>query len=797
MARSRESYVSLARKWRPQTFDEVIGQAHAVDTLRVDVAANRVKHAYLFSGPRGVGKTSMARILAKALNCASGPTPQPCGKCERCVAITEGFDLDTIEIDAATYTKVENIRELQEGFNRAPLAGRYKVYIIDEVHMLSDSAFNALLKSLEEPPARVVFVLATTNPEKIPETVQSRCTRLDFRRITPEDIMRQLARILDSETAMARVAPGQRDAILEAIAFASEGGMRDAEVTLDQLISLGGGEITLERVHQLLGIVESAMLADCVRGLLERDMVRLLAIARDLVDRGRDIPRFVRTLLHYLRDLLILRVTGGGEERAGEFGVAKSRAGYETMRELAGRADIPFLLNAIHQILLLDERLRGVTPARFLLEFTFVKLAAVDRSTDIEAALAALSSMRGGAGGGGAGAPGGGIGRGPGGGGAASGGYARGGGYAGGGAAAGGYSRGAGGYSRTAPDSTAPAASVEPPLPLSVSESSGASCAPAFDPADASAALAADGFSPGAPAISRPAMPAQPPPAHSAHASSTPLPSLPPLPTASTPLPASAPISSSPASSFQPPAPIAPVASAPPFKSAPSANVSPVGTLDAGKFWIALNGELARSAVSIATPLQRASLLSLETQRLVIGVPGGREGEMAFKSLTRPERRQRIEQAASALAGRALRVVIEQTAPAEREGGARPSAAQLPPSTSARESAQASAESAPMPASAPSSEPSGAASAGFAAAGSVSEYEAPGEEIRADDAHGAQESRAEMPVWARDLGFSPQQLEMLSFTEAMKRYPDFRQAVDLVQRTLKAEPRDFNGRPIL
>ena len=249
------AHTSLYRTYRPQTFDDVVGQSHITRTLKNAVAEGTVAHAYLFTGPRGTGKTTTARILAKALECEKGPTPDPDGTCEQCVEIAEGRHPDVYELDAASRTGVDNVREEIIGrVSLAPARGRWKVYIIDEVHMLSSAAFNALLKTLEEPPSHVVFVMCTTHPHKVPETIQSRCQRFDFRRISVDDIAERLRHISDAEKIEVP------DAALSLIARHAAGGMRDAITTLEQLAAFGGDTITLEDVEGLLGEVGSDQL---------------------------------------------------------------------------------------------------------------------------------------------------------------------------------------------------------------------------------------------------------------------------------------------------------------------------------------------------------------------------------------------------------------------------------------------------------------------------------------------------------------------------------------------------------
>jgi len=367
---SATGYQVIARRYRPAIFKDVIGQQAVVRQLHQEITEGRVGHGYLFCGPRGTGKTSMARIFAKALNCVKGPTTEPCGTCSHCQEIAGGTHLDVIEVDAATYTKVDSTRELLEGLSRAPFSARYKVYIIDEVHMLSTHSFNALLKSLEEPPSHVVFVLATTNPEKIPETVLSRCRRCTFERIATTDVTRSLSQILDKEKV--RVNAEERQAVLGAIALASDGGLRDAQVLLDQLISLTTDELRLETVRSLLGVVEGDLFLRLLTALVDRDTQTCLRLVADLVDRGRDLSRFVKMFLSFLRDAMMLKAGAPADL------LRVADATSPEFRAILERATLPFLLNIVQQFLDLEERLRGAAPPRFLLEFALIKLTAID-----------------------------------------------------------------------------------------------------------------------------------------------------------------------------------------------------------------------------------------------------------------------------------------------------------------------------------------------------------------------------------------------------------------------------------
>lgn len=296
------SYVVLARRWRPQLFEDVVGQEHITRTLTKAIQTNRIGHAYLFTGPRGIGKTTTARIFAKALNCHKGLGPKPCNKCASCKEISQGASIDVLEIDGASNRGIDEIRELRSNVKFAPARDRFKIYIIDEVHMLTNEAFNALLKTLEEPPEHVKFIFATTSPHKIPLTIISRCQRFDFRRITITDIAKRLKEISVSE----KVKVSEEAAF--AIARNASGSMRDGESILDQLISFCEGEIKTEDLNTLLGIVDQETFQNLGNTVIENDTVSALKLIDRIINEGKDIGQFIKSWQQYWRDLLMAKV---------------------------------------------------------------------------------------------------------------------------------------------------------------------------------------------------------------------------------------------------------------------------------------------------------------------------------------------------------------------------------------------------------------------------------------------------------------------------------------------------------
>src|SRR5438477_3244375 len=367
-------YQVIARKFRPQVFEQVVGQKPIVQTLQNAIQMDRIGHAYLFSGPRGVGKTTTARILAKGLNCVKGPTITPCNECPSCQEIASGKSIDVFEIDAASNTGVDNIRELRESAKYAAARNRYKIFIIDEVHMLSTSAFNALLKILEEPPPHVVFIMATTERHKLPATVLSRCQQFVFRTISPTEIQSHLRRIADHEGVKID------DRALSYIVKASEGSMRDAQSLLDQIISFSGQEVVDADVRDVLGFIPSEILERTMDALAERDSKALLENVGIVIEQGLNVQQYVREFIGRIRDLLLVKL--GLEEQI--------PGNTEEKRALAARAERfseQDLIRFFDMLLRLENELRWTSQARFHLEVGFVKLAKVGYVRDIEEVL--------------------------------------------------------------------------------------------------------------------------------------------------------------------------------------------------------------------------------------------------------------------------------------------------------------------------------------------------------------------------------------------------------------------------
>lgn len=367
------AYVALYRQWRPQDFDALVGQKAVKTTLKNALASGKIAHAYLFSGPRGTGKTSMARILAKALNCEQGPTAEPCGQCGNCQRIVQGTSLDVIEIDAASNTSVDNIRDLREQVAFTPAESRYKVYIIDEVHMLSTGAFNALLKTLEEPPAHAVFILATTDPQKVPATIQSRCQRFEFRRVTVDEIAEHLAMVAAGSGIEA-----DSDA-LRLIAIQAEGGMRDALSLLDQC-GVMAKRVTVATVREVLGIVGREALHELTGAIGRRQLPQALATLNLLLEQGKDVKQVLTELIEYLRALVLYLAVPDYEE----IYLTDTKEALAELAPLFGRDRLLAAEERLHSAI---QELRGSMRPRITAELCLLDLCRVEGST-----LAALSA---------------------------------------------------------------------------------------------------------------------------------------------------------------------------------------------------------------------------------------------------------------------------------------------------------------------------------------------------------------------------------------------------------------------
>ncbi|UCD35275.1 MAG: DNA polymerase III subunit gamma/tau [Nitrospiraceae bacterium] len=372
------SYIVLARKWRPQGFDDLVGQEPVVKTFKHALSAQKIVHAYLFSGPRGVGKTSSARILAKALNCEDSTDHEPCGRCQSCTAITEGASVDVFEIDGASNTSVDSVRELRETVKYAPSGGRYKIYIIDEVHMLSTAAFNALLKTLEEPPPHVIFIFATTEPKKIPATILSRCQHHAFRRVPKHTIIAHLKKITDAEKISIR------DAALEMIARAADGSMRDALTLLDQAYSFTN-EITEQELHSLLGLPEAEIIANLSQGILSGDISATLSIIQELTDRGSDLRQLTRELVEHFRNIAVVKVMED-PGRLLEF----SGEEIEHFRHQADGVGVEQLTLLLAEILRLEGEVRNAVHPRYVLELGLLRTSFVKGMTSIDTIMRTL-----------------------------------------------------------------------------------------------------------------------------------------------------------------------------------------------------------------------------------------------------------------------------------------------------------------------------------------------------------------------------------------------------------------------
>lgn len=376
------SYTALYREWRPRVFEDVVGQSHITVTLKNQIKNNRIAHAYLFSGTRGTGKTSTAKIFSKAVNCLDLKDGEPCNECEMCKKINMGLAIDVIEMDAASKRNLEDIKDVIENVKYPPQEGKYKVYIMDEVHMLTPQAVNAFLKTLEEPPSNVIFILATTDPQKLPVTILSRCQKFDFRRIKGADIFERLRRIVKDQGVFAD------DKSLSLISRMCDGAMRDALSILDQAISMGGGKVEYDGVISMLGLVTNENLIRLTNEVIEKDVEGSMRIVDDIVLSGKDIYNFIKDMITHMRNLLMVKVSKNPEDI-----LDMSEENMELLKEQAQKIRIEEIMRDIRILQDAEDQSKWTKQSRIYLELAVIKMCKIEYDTSKEVILSRLNRL--------------------------------------------------------------------------------------------------------------------------------------------------------------------------------------------------------------------------------------------------------------------------------------------------------------------------------------------------------------------------------------------------------------------
>ena len=376
------AYTALYREWRPKNFEDVVGQEHITTTLKNQILNDRIAHAYLFCGTRGTGKTSTAKVFAKALNCLSPHDGEPCNECEMCKKINEGLAIDVTELDAASNNGIDKIRDIIDDAKYPPQEARFKVYIMDEVHMLSMGAVNAFLKTLEEPPANVIFILATTDPQKLPITILSRCQRFDFKRISNENICARLRKITSAEGVLCD------DKSLQLIARVSDGAMRDSLSILDQAISMGDGKVDYSSLISMLGLVTNEYLFSLTSSIIERNIEKAMVTIEEVVFAGKDIGLFIKDLVAHFRNLLMIKVTNNPEEV-----LDMSEENIALIKEQGSRIRVEEIMRDIRILQEAEGNAKISKQARLYLELAVIKMCKIEYDTSNEVMLARLNKL--------------------------------------------------------------------------------------------------------------------------------------------------------------------------------------------------------------------------------------------------------------------------------------------------------------------------------------------------------------------------------------------------------------------